>query len=165
MPVMTKTPAGDEIVILSRAEYETLLTARDGDDVDARRANKLIAELAGDPETLSEDDMDKLLAAKTPMAFWRKHRGLTQEALSKVTGVAQGFLSEIENGTKTGDVQTVARIARALSLSIDDLVIERPPKKARRAGRWTETKALTRKPDKSDKSGTGHIRLTRQKRA
>jgi transcriptional regulator with XRE-family HTH domain len=43
---------------------------------------------------------------------------------SPLVGVAQGFLSEIENGTKTGDVHTLAKIARALSISIDDLVVE-----------------------------------------
>ena len=78
-------------------------------------------------------DMDKLLAAKTPLAFWRRHRGLTQESLSERARVAQGFLSEIESGNKTGDVQTIARIARALSVSIDDLVVaDQDPEPARK---------------------------------
>src|SRR5262249_34914600 len=67
------------------------------------------------------------------LSFWRKHRGVTQQALSKSIGVAQGFISEIENGTKTGDVQTLAAIARFLAISLDDLVIAKPVKNARRS--------------------------------
>ena len=52
---------------------------------------------------------------------------MTQKALSKLTGVAQGFISEIENGSKTGDVQTLAAVATALEMSLDDLVKSKPP--------------------------------------
>ena len=132
MPVMTKSPAGEELVILSRAEYDALTSVRGEDSRDADHANRIIADLASGAEMLlTSEDVDDLLAAKTPMAFWRKYRGLTQEALSKMTGLAQGFLSEIENGSKTGDVQTVAAIARALSVSMDDLVIQPAPVKSR----------------------------------
>jgi transcriptional regulator with XRE-family HTH domain len=133
MPVMTKTPKGDEIVILSRAEYEALATGRSGEDAaDVAHANRILAELAEGSETLlTSAQADELLAAKTPLAFWRKHRGLTQEALSKLVGVAQGFISEIENGSKTGDVQTLAAVARALEVSLDDLVIPKPPRLSR----------------------------------
>jgi transcriptional regulator with XRE-family HTH domain len=75
---------------------------------------------------LTGEQANQLLSAKTPLAFWRKHRGMTQEALSKSVGVAQGFVSEIENGTKTGDVQTLASMARVLAISLDDLVIAKP---------------------------------------
>ena len=137
MPVMTKTPAGEEIVILSRHEYDTLLAATDDDATDAGRANQILAELANGTEILlTDDEMDQLLAAKTPLAFWRKKRGLTQEALSKQAHVAQGFLSEIENGSKSGDIQTIARIARALGVVMDDLVIEKAQDRPkRRSGR------------------------------
>jgi DNA-binding XRE family transcriptional regulator len=133
MPVMTKTPNGDEIVILSRAEYDALTTGRsDEDAADVAHANRILAELAEGSETLlTSEQADALLAAKTPLAFWRKHRGMTQEALSKLVGVAQGFISEIENGSKSGDVQTLAAVARALEISLDDLVILKPARFAR----------------------------------
>ncbi len=72
---------------------------------------------------MSSEQASQLPDAKTPLAFWRKHRGMTQQALSKSIGVAQGFISEIENGKKTGDVQTLAAMARVLAISLDDLVI------------------------------------------
>ena len=128
MPVMTKTPKGDDIVILSRAEYDALAAEPRGEDAaDIAHANRILAELASGTETLlTSEQADALLAARTPLAFWRKYRGLTQQALSKQVGVAQGFISEIENGSKTGDVQTLAAIARALEISLEDLVIPKP---------------------------------------
>jgi transcriptional regulator with XRE-family HTH domain len=132
MPVMTKTPRGDEIVILSRAEYDALAGQRDEDVADAAHANRILVELARGSETLlTSEQVDALLAAKTPLAFWRKHRGMTQEALSKRVGVAQGFISEIENGSKTGDVQTLAAVASVLKISLDDLVIAAPSRGAK----------------------------------
>jgi transcriptional regulator with XRE-family HTH domain len=134
MPVMTKTPLGDEIVILSRAEYDALTFGRrDEDTADAARANNILADIERGTETLlTSEQASQLLEAKTPLAFWRKHRGVTQQALSKSVGVAQGFISEIENGAKTGDVQTLAVIARALEISLDDLVIPKPVKLAKK---------------------------------
>jgi transcriptional regulator with XRE-family HTH domain len=140
MPIMTKTPLGDDIVILSRAEYDALTVGRrDEDAADAARANNILADIERGTETLlTSEQASRLLEAKTPLAFWRKHRGMTQEALSKSVGVAQGFISKIENGAKTGDVQTLAVIARALEVSLDDLVIPKPVKLAKK--RWTKTR-------------------------
>jgi transcriptional regulator with XRE-family HTH domain len=93
---------------------------------------------------LTSEQANRLLDAKTPLAFWRKHRGLTQEALSKSIGVAQGFVSEIESGTKTGDVQTLAAMARVLAISLDDLVIAKPVKFAKKG--QTRTRKIFTKP-------------------
>jgi DNA-binding XRE family transcriptional regulator len=132
MPVMTKSPKGDDIVILSRKEYDRLLVAADEDVIDAATARKAIAR---NEETLSEAEIDELLAARTPLAFWRKKRGLTQADLAKIAGIAQGFLSEIENGLKTGDVTLLQRIAIALEISLLDLVPDLPPGKRKPAVR------------------------------
>ena len=123
MAVMTKSPAGEDIVILSRAEFETLTARANEDATDIALGNGIMARFAaGTEETLTDAETDELLAAKTPLAFWRKKRGLTQAALSQMVGVAQGFLSDIEAGKKTGDVQTLRKIADSLSLTLDDLV-------------------------------------------
>jgi ribosome-binding protein aMBF1 (putative translation factor) len=125
MPVMTKSPRGDDIVILSRKEYDSLLAAANEDAADAAAAKKAIAR---NEEILSEAELDELLAARTPLAFWRKKRGLTQTELAKAAKIAQGFLSEIESGLKTGDVAVLQRIATALEISLVDLVPDLPPR-------------------------------------
>ena len=56
-------------------------------------------------------------------------RGLTQADLAKTAEIAQGFLSEIENGLKTGDVTVLQRIATALEISLLELVPDLPPSK------------------------------------
>ena len=130
MPVMTKSPKGDDIVILSRKEYDRLLVAANEDAADAAVAKKAIAR---NEETLSEAEVNELLAARTPLAFWRKKRGLTQTELAKAAGIAQGFLSEIESGLKTGDVTVLQRIAIALEISLLELVPD-PPSSRRKPG-------------------------------
>src|SRR6202158_407210 len=126
MPVMNKRPQGDDIVILSRKEYDRLLVGANEDMSDAAVAKKAIAR---DEETLSEAELDELLAARTPLAFWRKKRGLTQTDLAKAAGIAQGVLSEIESGLKTGDVTVLQRIAIALEISLVELVPDLPRSK------------------------------------
>jgi transcriptional regulator with XRE-family HTH domain len=160
MPVMTKTPLGDEIVILSRAEYDALTFGRrDEDTADAARANNILADIERGTETLlTSEQVSQLLEAKTPLAFWRKYRGVTQQALSKSVGVAQGFISEIENGAKTGDVQTLAVIAKALEISLDDLVIPRPVKLAKKG------RIKTRKIRATSSTGGRRARLRAPKR-
>jgi DNA-binding XRE family transcriptional regulator len=119
---MTKSPKGDEIVILSRDEYDRLIAAGE-DATDARTAHRVIDDVASGAETvLSESELEEFLEAKTPLAFWRKRRGMTQASLAKATGLAQGFLSEIESGQKPGTPATLKKIAEALGIKIDDLI-------------------------------------------
>lgn len=121
MAVMTKTPGGEDIVILSRAEYEKLVADAE-DRADAAAARAVIGRLQrGEEEVLTSAEMDEMLAAPSALAFWRKKRGMTQKALAGHTGLSQGFLSEIEAGKKTGDVASLKRIADALGVSLDDL--------------------------------------------
>ena len=62
-PVMTRTPAGEDIVILARAEYDALLEALE-DAQDSAAAAAVLARLAaGTEQTLSEADLEALLAA------------------------------------------------------------------------------------------------------
>jgi DNA-binding XRE family transcriptional regulator len=122
--VMTKTPNGDDIVILSRLEYERLIAARE-DAADAETVRRWITRVESGEvvDTFTSAELDEFLASKTPLAFYRKRAGLTQGALAKRAGIAQGFLSEIESGRKTGDVQTLRKIADLLKTSLDDLIV------------------------------------------
>jgi DNA-binding XRE family transcriptional regulator len=122
MAVMTKSPSGEDIVILSRAEYEKLTGAReDADDTSVARALMARVE-GGTEEILTAEELDAYLKAPTPLAFWRRKRDLTQAALAQQAGVAQGYISEIEAKRKQGDLAVLKRIAQALRISLDDLV-------------------------------------------
>ena len=73
-PVRTKTPAGEDIVMMPVADYERLLELAE-DLRDSRIAEKVLAEMAaGNVELLTHAEVNALLAAPSPVAFWRKRR-------------------------------------------------------------------------------------------
>lgn len=116
------SPNGEEMVLLSVAEYERLIEAAE-DLRDSEIAEHSRREIdAGTEELLTHAEVKEMLAAKTPLAFWRKKRSMTQAALATATGVAQGFLSEIESGQKPGTAATLKKIADALRITVDDLI-------------------------------------------
>jgi transcriptional regulator with XRE-family HTH domain len=139
MPVMTKTPKGDDIVILSRKEYDWLIANASEDAADVETLRRSIARIkSGEEHTLTSAEVDELLASKTPLAFYRKRAGLTQAKLAERAGIAQGFLSEIEARRKSGDVQTLRKIAELLKISLDDLVVPEASIDARRKRKTTD---------------------------
>ena len=52
----------------------------------------------------------------------RTGRGLTQEVLSGLSGVARSHLAMIESGTKNAGVDTLWRIASALGMPLSELI-------------------------------------------
>jgi DNA-binding XRE family transcriptional regulator len=105
----------NKTITLSIEEYEDLVDAREAAIASARLA-------AGATELLTEEQVAEYLAAPTPLAFWRRHRGLTQAELAAKADISQPYLAQIEAGTRTGTVDVLARLAKALRLRIDDLV-------------------------------------------
>jgi DNA-binding Xre family transcriptional regulator len=59
---------------------------------------------------------------RVPIRVWREYRGLSLRALAEKAGISAAMLSEIKNGKKEGSVCTLAALARALRLDLDDLV-------------------------------------------
>lgn len=53
----------------------------------------------------------------------RTERGLTQEALSGLAGIARSHLTMIENGSKSANVETLWKIASALDMRLSDLIV------------------------------------------
>ncbi len=92
------------------------------DVLDARRIGAAVA--SGEEELLTSEELDRLLEASTPMAFWRKKRGLTQKALAEQVGTAQSFIAAMEKGKAQGDPRLVLRIARVLGVGMESLVVE-----------------------------------------
>jgi HTH-type transcriptional regulator/antitoxin HipB len=60
----------------------------------------------------SPDDIGPLIRAI------RKHNNLTQEALSKLTGVKQQNISAIESGTQQANIKTLFAILSTLNLEL-----------------------------------------------
>ena len=62
MPVMTKSPQGDDIVILARKEYDQLIAAAGEDAADARAARRALDRLKKGEHCLTNAEVDELLA-------------------------------------------------------------------------------------------------------
>lgn len=108
--------------VLPIAEYERLLAlAEDRADIDdARRVAARIG--SGEEETFPAEFVAALLAGKTrPLRLWRKHRGLTLEALGEACGVTRSALSQIESGKTRASARLLRKLANALSCDMDDL--------------------------------------------
>jgi DNA-binding XRE family transcriptional regulator len=115
----TISPDGERLVTMTAEEYQDLIDGRD-----AAVAMREIA--AGTMPTVAEADLDAYLAAPTPLAFWRKHRGMTQIELSQAAGISQPYLAQLEYGQREGAVSVYARLAKLLNVRIDDLVAAAP---------------------------------------
>ncbi len=109
------SPSGDELVVLTRSEYQDLVDARD-------HAVAMQQIRSGIMPTLLDAELDDYLAAPTPLAFWRKKRGLTQAALAAACGISQPYLAQIESGKRTGEVGLYAKLSKHLNVRIEDIV-------------------------------------------
>jgi transcriptional regulator with XRE-family HTH domain len=52
----------------------------------------------------------------------REERGLTQERLAKQAGVSHGYLARLEIGMHDPSLSTLAKLAKALKVTVSDLV-------------------------------------------
>ncbi|MHB8885181.1 MAG: helix-turn-helix domain-containing protein [Methylovirgula sp.] len=111
-----KTPKGETLVVLPIEEYEAL--------VDAADHAKALAALAGGEETLTHAEVQALLEAPTPLAFWRKKRDLTQTVLATAAGISQNYVAALEKGDRKGDPALFKKLAAALNVTIEDLVAD-----------------------------------------
>ena len=56
------------------------------------------------------------------IAELRRQKGMTQEVLSGLAGIARSHLAEIETGSVNANVDTLWRIAEALGMRLSELI-------------------------------------------
>ena len=122
VPQMIRTPSGDELVVLPRAEYEALLLRADSvdedeDDVALYDARK--AELAAGGVVLPPEISAAILRGDSRLKAIRNWRGETQLHLNSKIGIGQGYLSDLESGRRTGTPETIAKLAQALDVPVE----------------------------------------------
>jgi DNA-binding XRE family transcriptional regulator len=120
--IRTKTPAGEPIVILPEDEFERLRELAE-DMEDAAAHARVMARLAsGEEELLTSAEVDALLAAPAPLAFWREKRGLSPEQLAGRAGTDRDTLTALERGELGSDIGLYRRLAETLRVDIEDLL-------------------------------------------
>jgi len=98
------------------AEAEMLQDIRDYDE--AR-----LALVSGDEELIPTEVTYALLDGENPIRVWREYRGLTQQQVAETAGISKPYLSQLESGRRQGTTEVLAGIARALQVTLDDLVV------------------------------------------
>jgi DNA-binding XRE family transcriptional regulator len=121
-PQIIRTPTGDELIVLSRADYEALLARaaaadEDAEDVAIYDARK--AELALDGQgTLPPEVSAAMLTGDSLLQAIRKWRGKTQSVVAELAGIQQGYLSDLESGRRNGAPDTLERLACVLDVPV-----------------------------------------------
>jgi DNA-binding XRE family transcriptional regulator len=108
------TPAGEELAILPRATLEELMDT-------VNHASAMAEYRAGRSEALDSAQMRELVKAATPLAFWRRRRGVTQAELASDAGTTQPHIADLESGKRRGSLDVMARIARSLKVPLESL--------------------------------------------
>ena len=113
----------DDTAVLRRRDYDALIKAYE-DAADALALAEVRArEAAGVAEYVPVEIAERIFVAdEHPVRVWREQRGLTRGALAKGSGIAQSYLSEIENRKKRGSVRALAALAKVLRVDIEDLL-------------------------------------------
>jgi DNA-binding XRE family transcriptional regulator len=109
------TESGEELVVLSRRDYDALL-ARLGDEAAEDRMTLILAAEARAEAPLPEPVSASILKGDGILKALRNWRGLTQVQLAEAAGIGQGYLSELEARAKTGSAETLAKLAQRLDV-------------------------------------------------
>jgi hypothetical protein len=117
-PQIIRTPSGEEMVVIPRAEYEALIAGarnEDQDDVaiyDARKAELVDGRNSLLPRPVGEAMLkgDSLLRA---LRLWRD---ITQSDLAAKADVGQGYISDLESRRRSAAPETWRRLAQALDV-------------------------------------------------
>jgi len=117
-----QTPAGADMVVLTRAEFDHLSAARD-DAADGALLDAARAADAGAPTLPADKAAAVLDGALHPLTAWRKASGLSMAALAaRAGGMRPATISDIENAKLDPRYSTVKALATALGLDADDIM-------------------------------------------
>jgi len=113
-PQRFAAPDGTEMVILTAADYDALRALSD-DGGDAAAGAAALARVRGGEGTMPAEVLASILDDDlSPLAAWRRHRGLSQSALAAKAGLSQVWVGRIEAGGGHGSPATRRKLAAAL---------------------------------------------------
>lgn len=105
------TPSGEEMVVLSRKDYDALCEAHEFSLEDV--LNSLIA---------FDDGFECKLALQFPQSALkqaRKTKGYSQKQLADALNMSQAMISSLESGKLQGSLDTWKKIAKLLNVEIN----------------------------------------------
>jgi len=126
-PQRFTAPDGTEMVVLRAEDWERLRAFAE-DEEDVRQATAIMTRIeAGEGTVPGEVVMAMIVDGLSPLAAWRRHRGLSQAALARKAGLSQVWVSRIEAGGGYGSQRTRRKLAAALDAPVWALEEENGP--------------------------------------
>ena len=112
-PEWAVLPYDEYLKLLEQAEM--LEDIRDYDAAKAALEN-------GEDELIPAEVVFAILDGANPIKIWREYRGLTQQQLADKVKISKPYISQIETGKRTGTTEILSAIAKALDVSLDEVV-------------------------------------------
>ncbi|MCL6707338.1 helix-turn-helix domain-containing protein [Pseudomonas sp. R2.Fl] len=115
------SPAGEEMVVLPKAEFDAMVAAlaeadEDDEDVAIYLARK--AELTADSFLPAEVSM-AILRGEGRLKAIRKYKGLSQVDVAAGAGITQGFLSDLESKRRNLTDAVADSLAKTLTVPVE----------------------------------------------
>ena len=115
-----RTPSGEEMVVLPKAEYDALVAAAEAIDEDAEDVALYDARKAalkqGDSVLRPRAVGALLLTGNSRLKAVRLWRDMTQTELARQAGVGQGYLSDMESGRRPVSGEVLQALAAQLKV-------------------------------------------------
>ena len=108
----------NEMVIIPRDEYDRLRQA--AEDLSELQAYDRAMEAGG--ESVPAEYVNRILDGENPVRVYRDWRGMTAAALAEASKLNRVQITQIETGKRSGNVETMKKLADALGVSVDDLI-------------------------------------------
>lgn len=119
-----RTEGVDELVVLSRRDYDALRAAAGDEQAELRASAAIVREqdaaiARGEESVLPDWLSTAVMRGENPVEAARRHRARTQQDLAAAIGLTQGDLAGIESGRRITNPALRARLAAELDLDAD----------------------------------------------
>jgi DNA-binding XRE family transcriptional regulator len=122
-----RTEGGEELVVITRAEYDRLSGDLAGDADENAIAGRIVRETSdaiarGEDVAIPESVWEAIEGGESPILAIRRWRDMTQLHLAHRTGLSQSYISQIEAGEKRPSVEVLRQLAKELRVPVDVLL-------------------------------------------
>ena len=118
--VQTIKTDGEDLVVMSRRDYDALLAQAGDEDAEDRMCVRIIEQSRG-LTALPLEVWDRMEAGEPPLAVLMAHLGTTKNELARRTGLSEVRISELASGAVELSAEVRPLLAHALGVSPDVL--------------------------------------------
>ena len=111
-----KTPGGEDIAVLARADYEQLVARAAEAEEDAADIAIYDARKSEMATPLPAEVSAAMLRGDSLLKAVRNWRDMTQLEVEFRTQIGQGYLSDLESGRRKGTPETLAKLAKTFNV-------------------------------------------------